>query len=112
MYNFNISVPLLLKFAPRTAKTKNGFHLAAGIIGSYIAFSQMRLESTANGYNEKLEIRDDFNINPFRLTGTVRVGYGWFRAFANYNLTPYFNTSNGNPDVRTFTAGLTLVSFD
>jgi hypothetical protein len=72
----------------------------------------MRLESTANGYNEKLEIRDDFNINPFRLTGTVRVGYGWFRAFANYNLTPYFNTSNGNPDVRTFTAGLTLVSFD
>jgi hypothetical protein len=112
MYNFNISVPLLLKFAPRTAKTKNGFHLAAGIIGSYKAFSQMRLESTANGYNEKLEIRDDFNINPFRLTGTVRVGYGWFRAFANYNLTPYFNTSNGNPDVRTFTAGLTLVSFD
>ncbi len=112
MYNFNISVPLMLKFAPITSKSKKGFHFAAGVIGSYKALSQLRLESTANGYNEKLEIRDDFNINPFRLTGTVRVGYGWFRAFANYNLTPYFNTSNGNPDVRAFTAGLTLVSFD
>jgi hypothetical protein len=112
LYNFNLSVPLLLKYAPRTVKSNNGFHLAVGVIGSYKAYSHLRLESTANGYEEELKVRDDFNINPFRLTATVRVGYGWLRAFANYSLTPYFNTSNGNPDIRNFTAGLTIIPFD
>ncbi len=112
LYNFNLSVPLLVKFAPRTAKSNNGFHIAAGVIGTYRAYTHLRLESTAMGYEEEIKIRDDFNTNPFRVSATVRVGYGWFRAFANYNLTPYFNTNNGNPDVRAFTAGLTIIPFD
>ncbi len=112
LYNFNISVPLLIKFAPRTAKSNNGFHMAVGVIGTYKAYSHLRLESTANGYEENIKVKDDFNLNPFRLTATARVGYGWFRAFANYNLTPYFNTANGNPDVRNITVGLTIIPLD
>ncbi len=112
MYNFNINVPLLVKFAPRTKKNRNGFHLAAGVIGTFKAHSHEKQETSANGYTEEIKIKDDFNINPFRVAATVRVGYGWFRAFANYSLTPYFKQTNGNPDVRVFSAGITLVPFN
>lgn len=112
LYNYNLNVPLLIKYAPRGKKDRNKFHFAVGVIGSFKAYSHVKIETSANGYEEKSKIKDDYNINPFRLTGTVRVGYGWFRAFANYSLTPYFNTQNKNPDIRVFSAGLTLFSFD
>jgi hypothetical protein len=61
-------------------------------------------------------MRDDYSINPFRVQATARVGYGWFRAFANYSLTPYFKKDSGvagqeNPDIRVFSAGITLIPF-
>ncbi len=111
MYNFNFNVPLLVKFAPRNQKKRNGFHLAAGVIGTYKAHSHLIMENSAKGYEEKIKMDDDFNINPFRVSATVRVGYGWFRAFANYSLTPYFKQTTGTPDIRVFSAGLTLIPF-
>jgi hypothetical protein len=111
LYNYNLNVPLLIKFAPRNKKDRNNFHFAVGVIGSFKAYSHLRIESSAKGYEEEAKIKDDFNINPFRLTATARIGYGWFRAFANYSLTPYFNTQNNNPDIRVFSAGITLIPF-
>ncbi len=111
MYNYNLNVPLLIKFAPRTKKDRNNFHFAVGVVGTFKAYSHLRTESTALGYQQESKIKDDYNINPFRLTATARIGYGWFRAFANYSLTPYFNQENGNPDIRLFSAGITLIPF-
>jgi hypothetical protein len=111
MYNYNLTVPLLIKFAPRTKKDKNNFHIAVGVIGTFKAYSHLKTETTSLGYEQESKTKDDFNINPFRLTATARIGYGWFRAFANYGLTPYFNQDNKNPDIRLFTAGLTLIPF-
>lgn len=111
LYAYQINVPLLVKFAPRTKKNKNKFHMALGVIGSFKAYSHLKTETSAQGYEEQTKIVDDFNINPFRLTATARAGYGWFRAFANYSLTPYFKSNNGNPDLRTLSVGLTLIPF-
>jgi hypothetical protein len=111
LYAYQLNVPLMVKFAPRTKKSKNKFHLALGVIGSFKAYSHLNTETSAQGFEEHSKIVDDFNINPFRLTATARAGYGWFRAFANYSLTPYFKTSDGNPDFRTLSVGLTLIPF-
>lgn len=111
LYNFNFNVPLLLKFAPRTKKERNNFHLALGVIGTYKAYSHIRTESSALGYDVETKINDDFNINPFRVSATARIGYGWFRAFANYSLTPYFKINGSNPDIRVFSAGITVIPF-
>lgn len=112
MYCYNINVPLLIKFAPRTKKSKDGFHAAVGVIGTFKAYNHLRIESSENGYKEEAKLKDDFNVNPFRVSVTARIGYGWFRAFANYSLTPFFNTANNNPDLRSFSAGITLIPFD
>lgn len=112
LYTYNLNVPLMLKFAPRTKKDRNNFHIAVGVIGSFKAYSHVRTETSAAGYMVETKTKDDYNINPFHVTATARIGYGWLRAFANYDLTPYFKPNNGlNPDVRVFSAGLTLVPF-
>ncbi|MFI5220728.1 MAG: head GIN domain-containing protein [Bacteroidia bacterium] len=111
LFTFDITAPLLIKFAPGSRKrAKGGFHLAAGVIGHYITTSSVITETLANGYMQRVVFNDNFNINPFRLDATVRVGYSRVKLFANYSLTPYFNTGAG-PDVRLFAAGLTLVGF-
>jgi hypothetical protein len=111
LYNYNLSVPLFIKYAPRTRKDRNNFHLAVGVIGSFKAYSHVKTVTSYMGYEEQVKSIDDYSINPFRLTATARIGYGWFRAFANYSLTPFFNQDHGNPDIRVFTAGITLIPF-
>ncbi|MCG9881396.1 MAG: DUF2807 domain-containing protein [Bacteroidia bacterium] len=112
LYAYQLTVPLLLKFAPRTSKSKNKFHAAIGVIGSFKAYSHLRTETSAQGFEQETFIKDDFNINPFRLSATARVGYGWFRLFANYSLTPYFKTEQATPDFRTLSVGLTVIPFN
>ncbi len=108
---YSLSVPILLKWAPGSASDKNdGFHVAAGVILDYMPGVHLKTESTANGYREKAKVFDDFNTNPFRVTGTVRIGYDYLRLFVNYGLTPYFKRDAG-PDFRQFQAGITLIPF-
>jgi hypothetical protein len=116
--NLGLNIPLLIKYAPGTAKGRNkGFHIAAGVIGTYVMSSILYARSTALGYKQEWTITDDFNVNPFRATATLRMGYGSLRLFANYNLTPYFKRTNTDvnggiaPDFRVATIGLTLISF-
>lgn len=111
LYTFDLTAPLLIKWAPgRAKKEEGGFHFAAGAIIHYVAISRVVTETTSNGYKQRTELKDDFNINPFRVDATVRIGYDWFRLFANYSLTPYFNNTKA-PDLRMFSAGITLVGF-
>ncbi len=111
LYTYDLNAPFLIKFAPgKKGDPKKGFHFAAGAIVRYMVTTQVVTESTANGYKQRVELTDDFNINPFRVDATVRVGYNKVKLFANYALTPYFNSSKA-PDVRNFSAGLTLIGF-
>ncbi|MES2778539.1 MAG: DUF2807 domain-containing protein, partial [Bacteroidota bacterium] len=111
LYTFDITAPLLIKFAPGTSKkVKGGFHFAAGAIIHYVVTSSVVTETSSGGFDQRVEMDDDFNINPFRIDATVRMGYDRIKLFANYSLTPYFNSSKA-PDVRLFSAGLTLIGF-
>lgn len=111
LYTFDITAPFLIKLAPgRAKKSKGGFHIAAGAILHYVVTSSVITETSSGGYDQRVEMDDDFNINPFRADATVRVGYDKIKFFANFSLTPYFNSSKA-PDVRLFSAGLTLIGF-
>jgi len=102
---------LLIKLAPGTKKSaRKGFHIAAGAIFHYVINKRVVTETSSGGFDQRVELEDDFNINPLRADATVRAGYGRIKLFANYSLTPYFNKSKA-PDVRLFSAGLTLIGF-
>jgi hypothetical protein len=111
LYTFDITAPILIKLAPGTKRrAKGGFHIAAGAIIHYVAVARVVTETSSGGYDQRVELNDDFNINPFRVDATVRFGYGKLKLFANYALTPYFNKDKA-PDVRLFSGGITLVGF-
>lgn len=109
LYTFDLNAPFMIKFAPGSKTRANGgFHIAAGAIVRYITTAQVITETSARGFDQRVEFRDDFNINPFKVDGTVRIGYDKVKLFFNYGLTPYFSKS---PDVRTFAAGITVIGF-
>ncbi len=106
----SFTLPILVKLNSNPSKSGKRFHIAAGVILNYTPWATVKMETTANGYSDKREFDYDNNINPLRVSATVRVGYGWLRLFANYGLTPVFNSA-AMPDTRTASVGITIIPF-
>jgi hypothetical protein len=102
-----INAPVMLEFNTSKNPERN-FHLGAGVTFGYNIFrNRLKQEFTMNGDEQKRVLRDDFNINPFRYSATVRVGYGNFTLFVNYGLNELFKSNRG-PAVHPFSAGISL----
>lgn len=99
-------VPLLLEFATKR-KREHSFHLAAGVIGGIRVGSSYFMRGKKNNVKYRETVNDDFNINPFQLDATVRLGYGDFGAYASYGLTNLFK-GNKAPQMSVFQFGVTL----
>lgn len=85
-------IPLLFHF--NTGKNDdNNFHLSAGAIGGLRIGSNVKYKyDLAGGGDTKNKEKGRYNLNPFQLMGTVRVGYNDFGLFANYNLLSLYET--------------------
>lgn len=104
-----VNVPLLLEFNSSLNK-KRAFHVGAGVLGSYLLASKYKFVIDDGGSINKMIIKDDFNINPFKFSATVRAGYGGFTAFANYGINSFFESNKG-PDLRNLTVGISITGF-
>jgi len=85
------NVPLL--FQINTSKSEdNNFHLAFGAIGGIRIGSKVKyIYEVYGGENDHKE-EGRYNINPFQLCATVRMGYRDFGVFANYNVLSLYET--------------------
>jgi len=91
-------------------KSEKSFNIQAGVIGGYNIGSLIKTKYERDGAKYKDKIKDDFNLNPFRLTATARIGYGNFGFFANYGLTSLFQNGK-SPDLIPFTVGVQFGGF-
>lgn len=105
----HVIVPLLLEFNTSENADKT-FHLAAGVLGGYRIHSHLKLVYDSGSNEVKNKIYDDFNINPFRLDATVRLGYRNFTIFGSYGLTDFFK-SGKDPELHALTVGVKLVGW-
>ena len=105
----SVTMPLLLEFNTHK-KNRRSFHLAAGVTLNYNFRAKVLKEFEQNGYDFTVNRTDDYNINPFRYSATVRAGYGDFTIFANYALTGLFENNKG-PELFPFSVGIRLVPF-
>jgi hypothetical protein len=105
-----LNVPLYLTFA--TNKFKNGKRLSIspGVTGGWRFASYNKRVVNENGDRNKTRNKDDFNLNPFRLNASIRIGYGDFILFANYSLTPLFQKNEG-PLLTPVTIGVRVIGF-
>ncbi len=102
-----VHVPLMLEF--NTSKNpKRSFHVAAGVIGGWKISSITKQKFESEGTEHIVRRSQDFNLTPWTLDATARVGYRNFTAFITYGITPLFKDGKG-PEVYPVTVGITVV---
>lgn len=79
------NIPLLFQINTSKYEDKN-FHIAFGAIGGVRIGSKVKyIYDVFGGQNDHKE-KGRYNLNPFQVCATVRMGYRDFGLFANYNL--------------------------
>ena len=107
--NTILQVPLMLEFNSRKEIKKN-FHFAAGAIGGWVTstITKQKWENETGKYNNRR--KEEFEVTPFTLDLSARVGYKKTALFVSYGLTPLFNSNKG-PVVYPIAFGIQLSQF-
>ncbi len=101
-----LQAPLLLEINTSRIPGK-GLYLAAGVVGGYKIGTKIKQKIEVDGRDYKNVVRDDFNVNPFRLSATARVGFNDIVLYANYGLTSLFENNRG-PELYPLSCGIQL----
>jgi hypothetical protein len=104
-----INVPLMLEFNTSDDNDKS-FHIAAGVIGGWKMGSITKQKWEDGDDKNELRRKADYNLTPFTLDATARIGYRNFTVFATYGLTSLFEKNKG-PEVYPMTVGLQIIPF-
>jgi len=99
-----LTVPVLLDF--ELGRGDDGVKLAFGPNFGYLIGSHQKLKWEDDGKN-KVKVRDDFNLEQFRMGYEVQFGYGSFTLYGRYFPQSIFKANQG-PDVRTVSAGILI----
>ena len=101
-----IKVPLMLEI--NTSKNpNNNFHIAGGIEFAYRIHSVTKQKFEVDDHTYRVKQRDDFNLEPFRYSAMLRIGYNNVSVFADYGLNRLFQKNEG-PQEYPFTVGITI----
>jgi hypothetical protein len=90
---------------------KHNVHAAFGVVGSWYFDTMYKQRYSLGGETVRSRDKGDFNLLPYRLAASARVGYGALNLFVEYGLTPLFTDGRG-PQLTPVTIGLTLVGFN
>lgn len=101
-----LTVPLMLEI--NTSKNPHtNFHIAAGIQFAYRIHSVTKQEFEIDDHHYKIKQRDGFNLEPFRYSAMVRIGYDKVSVFADYGLNRLFQKNKG-PQEYPFAVGIAI----
>lgn len=102
------NIPLMLEFNTNNSSASKSFHIGGGVQFGYNIFkNKLKQKYELDGRTYKRKIKDDFNVNPFKVDLIGRMGFGKFTIFASYSLTALFEQFEG-PQLYPFTAGVHL----
>lgn len=103
-----LQVPVLLGFRLGNLD-KNVVNVQVGAIAGYNIGALTKSKYAVDGTKYKDKVRDDYNINPFKLDAVARVSFGSVGLYGRYSFTSLFEESKA-PTVTPFSVGLTFGS--
>ena len=103
---WNFTMPLILEIQ----LGKPNFYISGGVVGKVKVRSLSKQKYEQNGGKFEDKKRSDFLMNTFRYGLTARVGLGFIRFYANYDLVPLFQKDRG-PELYPVSVGITILSF-
>ena len=86
---WSFNVPIMLEFNTSKYK-KNNVYFNVGVIGGVHFGTKTFRKYDVIGGTKKDKQAGSYNVNPFKVTATARVGYRKVGLFVNYNLLPLF----------------------
>lgn len=108
-----IDIPLEIRFSTNPYDPGRSFKVAIGGRVGYLVGAHTKLKYEQDGETKKLKNNQNYNLNPFRYSATLRIGIGNFNWFAHYNLNPLFEKNKGPraTTTSTYTLGISLAGF-
>jgi hypothetical protein len=88
--SFYVHVPIGIHFRTNENSRGKRFYFVAGPEVSFLINGKVKQVSKENG---KQKFRDDYNFEPVRLGGSLRVGYGWIGFFSKYYFNDMFDSA-------------------
>lgn len=84
LYAGYVSVPLMLNFNTNPGR-KKGLSISAGVSAGYLIASRNKQVSAERG---KVKVKDDFDLEKFRLAYIGELGIGPVRLYGSYSMRP------------------------
>ena len=106
----SFTFPLLLELQIPMGKKDRRVNITGGVIGSIRVGSNTEQEWDDDNAEYYLKRHSDFNLTTFKYGYTVRVGYRGFQIYANYEVTPLFESGTG-PELYPFSVGFRVLNF-
>jgi hypothetical protein len=103
-----LQVPLLIGMRLGNIN-KNPFGIQVGIEGAYKLFAKTTVKSQ-NGNTQTNRRKDNFNINPFKISALLRLSVGNIGLFARTSLNSLFS-SNNNLECYPISCGVIIAGF-
>jgi len=100
-----LNVPLLLEFQIPVNQNEGRLFVNAGLIGGVKIGSHTKVKHG----DTKDKDHSGFNLNSFKYSATARIGYKDICLFANYSLSPLFESGKG-PGLTPFTIGISFLN--
>jgi hypothetical protein len=123
-----LNVPVIFEYQTRSGMHLNSFHVGVGIIGGVKLGSYTKMDFYARNtkYNivdadntkvgelnvgeKSIRHRDPYEINPFKVEATARIGWSFLNLWGTYSLTTMFRQDKG-PELYPYTVGITLLGW-
>lgn len=101
-----LTVPLMLEYQTNPRSKSNSFHLGAGAVGGLRIGSHTKYVYD-NGNRQKDKTPGDFYLNPFKIDGIVKIGWGVVNLYGTYSFTTLFRSGKG-PELYPFSVGICI----
>lgn len=101
-----LTVPLMLEYQTNPRSKVNSFHLGAGVVGGLRIGSHTKYMYD-NGTKQKDKTPGDFYLNPFKMDGIVKIGWGVINLYGTYSFSTLFRSGKG-PELYPFSIGICI----
>ena len=93
-----VTLPVVLQFNTKRNLDKS-FHVAVGVIAGYRISSNMTYKWSEDARRQRERLRNDYALEPYRLSAIAQVGIGNAMIWAQYDLTMKFTQQNASMNV-------------
>ncbi len=111
-----LTLPVVLQFNTKRNLEKS-FHIAVGVLAGYRISSNMTYKWSEEGRRQRERLRNDYALEPYRLSAIAQVGIGNAMIWAQYDLTMKFTATDtsialvgvkNTPEVYAWSAGINI----